>query len=84
MGGIQRGQFSFTATSSSGGYGTINIPQPDLVYMIPLTVRTFDESDGAKYQLQGDGLVTVMKDGLYNLTANVDWPAQPRDSGQDG
>ncbi len=84
MGGIQRGQFSFTATSSSGGYGTINIPQPDLVYMIPLTVKTFDESDGAKYQLQGDGLVTVMKDGLYDLTANIDWPAQPRDSGQDG
>lgn len=84
IGGIQRGQFGYTPTSKNGGYGTINLPEAGSVYMIPLTVQFFDESDGVKYQLLGDGLVTVMKDGLYDLTANLDWPAQSRGSGQDG
>jgi hypothetical protein len=83
-GGIQRGQFSFTATSSNGGYGTIRLPAPGVSYMLPLTVQVFDEAAGARYRLLGDGLVTVLADGLYDLTANLDWPAQPRGSGQDG
>jgi hypothetical protein len=82
--GIQRGQFTFTATGNEGGYGTIAIPDTVGTFMIPLTRTVFDESGGAKYQLQGDGLVTVMKDDLYELTGNVDWPAQARSSGQDG
>lgn len=82
--GIQRGQFTFTPTGRNEGYGTIAIPDTLNPFMIPLTQVVFDESDGAKYQLQGDGLVTVMKDDLYELTANMDWPAQSRGSGQDG
>lgn len=34
--------------------------------------------------LQGDGVLTVLKDDLYEMTTNMDWPAQPRGSGQDG
>lgn len=83
-GGIQRGQFGFTPTAINGGYGVINLPAPGVQYMIPLTVQVFDESAGGKYLLRGDGLVTVLNDGLYDLTGNLDWPAQPRGSGQDG
>lgn len=83
-GGIQRGQFGYTATGSNGGYGTISLPSPGMLYMIPLTVQVFDESAGGRYQLRGDGLVTILGDGLYDLTANLDWPAQARGSGQDG
>jgi hypothetical protein len=52
--------------------------------MIPLTTVVFDEAIGAKYALQGDGLLTVLKDDLYEMTTNMDWPAQSRGSGQDG
>jgi hypothetical protein len=83
-GGIQRGQFGFTATAINGGYGVINLPGTGVQYMIPLTVQVFDESAGGKYQLRGDGLVTILNDGLYDLTGNLDWPAQARGSGQDG
>jgi len=83
-GGIQRGQFSYTPTGNNGGYGTIALPAPGVPYMIPLTVQVFDESAAGKYQLRGDGLVTIVNDGLYDLTANLDWPAQARGSGQDG
>ena len=83
-GGIQRGQFSYTGTSSNGGYKTIKLPASGVLYMIPLTVPVFDESAGARYKLLGDGLVTIANDGLYDLTANMDWPAQARGSGQDG
>jgi len=82
--GIQRGQFTFTPTGNNGGYGTIAIPDTLGAFMIPLTKTVFDESGGAKYQMLDDGLVTVVKDDLYELTANLDWPAQARDSGQDG
>jgi hypothetical protein len=81
--GIQRGQFTYTATGSNEGYGTIAIPDTLGTYMIPITKIVFDESEGAKYQLD-QGLVTVLKDDLYELTANFDWPAQARGSGQDG
>ena len=83
-GGIQRGQFGFTATGKNGGYGIIALPLPGTVYMIPLTTSFFDESGGTRYQLLNDGLVTIAKDGVYDLTANLDWPAQSRGSGQDG
>ncbi len=83
-GGIQRGQFGYTPTGSNGGYGTIGLPSAGVLYMIPLTVQVFHESAGARYQLRGDGLITVLNDGLYDLTANLDWPAQARGSGQDG
>jgi hypothetical protein len=82
--GIQRGQYTFTPTSNVEGYGAIAIPDTVNTFMIPLTKTVFDESEGTKYQLKGDGLVTVMKDDLYQITANLDWPAQPRGSGQDG
>jgi hypothetical protein len=82
--GIQRGQFTYTGTGRVENYDTIAIPDALHVFMIPLTQLVFDESDGAKYQLSGDGLVTIVKDDLYELTANMDWPAQPRGSGQDG
>jgi hypothetical protein len=74
-GGIQRGQFGFTPSSAVGGLGTIKLPLAASLYMVPLTTQLFDESAGARYQLQGDGLVTVLADGLYDLTANVDWAA---------
>lgn len=81
--GIQRGQFTYTATDKIEGYGVIRIPD-DRLYMIPLTKLVFDESAGAKFALQGDGVVTVLKDDLYVMTTNMDWPAQARGSGQDG
>jgi hypothetical protein len=83
-GGIQRGQFSFAPTGRNGGYGTIALPVAGVLYMIPLTVQVFDESGGARYGMPGDGLVTIVNDGLYEVTANMDWPAQSRGSGQDG
>jgi hypothetical protein len=83
-GGIQRAQFTFKATAKNEGYGIIALPEPGVVYMIPLTKLMFDESSGAKFALDGAGLVTVKQDGLYSLTANLDWPAQARGSGQDG
>jgi hypothetical protein len=82
--GIQRGQFGYTPTGHIEGYGVIEIPDATHVFMIPLTKTIFDEGDGARIRLQGDGVVTVMKDDLYDLTTNLDWPAQPRGSGQDG
>jgi hypothetical protein len=82
--GIQRGQFTYTPTSQIEGYGAIVLPDATHLFMIPLTKTVFDESATVKYQLQGDGVVTVMKDDLYTLTVNMDWPAQPRGSGQDG
>lgn len=81
--GIQRGQFAYTATDNIEGYGVIRIPDTRF-YMIPLTKLVFDESAGAKLALQGDGVVTVLKDDLYEMTTNMDWPAQARGSGQDG
>lgn len=83
-GGIQRGQFGYTATGKNGSYGIIALPQAGAVYMIPLTTTFFDESGGTRYQMAGDGLVTILVDGLYELTTNLDWPAQSRGSGQDG
>jgi hypothetical protein len=82
--GIQRGQFSYTATDQIEGYGVIRIPDTKHLFMIPLTTVVFDESGGAKYAIQGDGVLTVLKDDLYEMTTNMDWPAQARGSGQDG
>ena len=82
--GIQRGQFSYTATDQIEGFGVIRIPDAKRLFMIPLTTVVFDESAGAKYALQGDGALTVLKDDLYEMTTNMDWPAQSRGSGQDG
>ncbi|WP_374568026.1 hypothetical protein [Ideonella sp.] len=82
--GIQRGQFSYTATDRIEGYGVIRIPDAKRLFMIPLTRVIFDESGGEKFALQGDGVLTVLKDDLYELTTNMDWPAQARGSGQDG
>jgi hypothetical protein len=82
--GIQRGQFAYTATSQIDGQGVIALPDAEHLFMIPLTRVVFDEADGARCQLQGDGVLTVLRDDLYELTANMDWPAQPRSSGQDG
>jgi hypothetical protein len=82
--GIQRGQFSYTATDQIEGYGVIRIPDAKRLFMIPLTTVVFDESGGAKYAMQGDGVLTVLKDDLYEMTTNMDWPAQARGSGQDG
>lgn len=82
--GIQRGQYGFTASSAVGGAGAIRLPMAGALYMVPLTVQAFDESGGARFQMQGDGLVTLMQDGLYEVTANVDWTAQARDAGTDG
>jgi hypothetical protein len=81
--GIQRGQFTYTATDKIEGYGVIRIPDYRL-FMIPLTKLVFDESAGSRFALQGDGVVTVLRDDLYEMTTNMDWPAQPRGSGQDG
>jgi hypothetical protein len=81
--GIQRAQFTYTPTDHVDEYGVIRIPD-DRPYMIPLTKSIFDESSGAKYAMTGDGVITILKDDLYNLTMNMDWPAQSRGSGQDG
>ncbi|HEX5685432.1 MAG TPA: hypothetical protein VFY73_15535 [Ideonella sp.] len=81
--GIQRGHFSYTATDHVDEYGVIRIPD-DRLYMVPLTKSIFDESSGGKYALAGDGVLTVLKDDLYHMTVNMDWPAQSRGSGQDG
>ena len=61
----------------------IRIPD-DKLYMIPLTKTIFDESNGGKYTMGSDGVITILKDALYFMTANMDWPAQARGSGQDG
>ncbi|MEK8033509.1 hypothetical protein AACH06_22030 [Ideonella sp. DXS29W] len=82
--GIQRGMFTYTATDHIEEYDVIRLPEADCLYMIPLTKRVFDESNGAKFATSGDGTVTILKDDLYHLTTNMDWPAQPRGSGQDG
>jgi hypothetical protein len=74
FGGLESARFTFTPTSHDEDYGTIILPPtpPILTYMIPLTVVSYDESSRSRYQLQDDGTVTVMKDGLYILTANFD------------
>ncbi|HEX5685020.1 MAG TPA: hypothetical protein VFY73_13440 [Ideonella sp.] len=82
--GIQRGQFTYTATDRFEGYGVIRLPDAKRLFMVPLTKLVFDESSGAKFAIQGDGVLTVLKDDLYELTTNMDWPAQARGSGQDG
>lgn len=46
--GIQRGQFSYTATDRIEGYGVIRIPDAKRLFMIPLTKVIFDECNGAK------------------------------------
>jgi hypothetical protein len=79
--GIQRGQFGFTADSVVGGLGAIPLPLAGALYMIPLTEQVFDESGGARYRMQR-GLVTVLQDGLYTLTANVDWAAPGGEPGE--
>lgn len=84
--GIQRGQYGFTASTVVGGLGFIRLPAAGELYMIPLTVQAFDESAGTRFQMQGDGVVTVLSDGLYEVTANVDWAAPsklPATSGYD-
>ncbi|WP_374562273.1 hypothetical protein [Ideonella sp.] len=83
MRGIQRGHFSYTPTDHVEEYGVIRIPD-DRLFMIPITKNIFDESNGGKYAMTGDGVITVLKDDLYHMTANMDWPAQSRGSGQDG
>jgi hypothetical protein len=84
MGGIVRARYGYTATGANQGFGIIKVTKASQTYMVPLTVMEFDEADGQRLQLLGDGCVTVMQTGLYNLTMNFDWPAQARGSGQDG
>jgi hypothetical protein len=83
MRGIQRGHYTYTPTDHVEEYGVIRLPD-DRLNMIPLTKNIFDESNGGKYAMTGDGVITVLKDDLYHITANMDWPAQSRGSGQDG
>ena len=82
--GLQRIRGGFTSTSTQGGSKAIALPAPDQVYFIPMTVNEFDESSGARFSMSGDGCITILKSGLYQINANVDWPAQARGSGQDG
>jgi len=82
--GIQRAQYGFTANSVTGGAGLIRLPTSGALYMIPLTVQAFDESGGTRYQMQGDGVLTVVSDGLYDVSANVDWASQARVAGGGG
>jgi hypothetical protein len=86
FGGLESARYTYTPTSRDETYGTIPLPRTPPIgsYMVPLTVKSYDESSGTRYQLLGDGLVTIMKDGLYILTANFDWPAMAHTSGQDG
>lgn len=74
LGGIQRARYTYTPTSTDSGYGIIPITAPVYTYMLPITVEQFDESQGGRFQMQGDGMVTIMQTGFYNLTANLDWP----------
>jgi len=82
--GLQRIRAGLTSTSTQGGAKAILLPAPDQVYFIPMTVNQFDESSGARFSMTGDGCITILKSGLYQINANVDWPAQARGSGQDG
>jgi len=83
MRGLQRGYYTYTPTDHVEEYGVIRIPD-DKLYMIPLTKTIFDESNGGKYSMGTDGVITILKDDMYYMTANMDWPAQARGSGQDG
>lgn len=83
MRGLQRGYYTYTPTDHVEEYGVIRIPD-DKLYMIPLTKTIFDESNGGKYTMGTDGVITILKDDMYYMTANMDWPAQSRGSGQDG
>lgn len=82
--GLQRERVGLTATSTIGGSAAVAIPGVDKVYFVPFTAPYFDESQGARYSMSGDGTLTILKSGLYQINANVDWPAQSRGSGQSG
>jgi hypothetical protein len=74
--GTYRGQYSFTATGTDSGYGTIVFPLRNVVYAIALTTVQAEEAPNQLYKLTGDGTLTILQTGLYTITANVDWPGQ--------
>lgn len=82
--GLQRIRAEMKSTSTQGGSPAVLLPQVDTLYFVPLTIDRFDESQATRFSMTGDGCITVLKSGLYQINANVDWPAQARGSGQSG
>lgn len=74
--GVVRARFGYTATGHADGFGIISIPQPGVAYAVALTTMQFDESDGSRFSMTGDGTVTINRTGVYQLSMNFDWPAQ--------
>lgn len=73
---IQRIEAGLFGPTSDRGYRTIHIPQPGVVYFIPLDVLVGAEDGGTRYGFMGDGCLTIKQLSLYDGVANIDWPGQ--------
>jgi hypothetical protein len=73
LGGIVRARYACSATAVVAGADAITVPGTGVVFMIPLTVVSYDESLGQRFSYEGDGCVTIQQTGFYNVTLNLDW-----------
>ena len=76
--GIEHARYGFSSKTKdpTGVYQVFYLPKTDAVYMIPFSVLQGDDAAGALFQMQGDCTVTIMRTGMYSITANLDWPGQ--------
>jgi len=73
--GVTRANYTVTSTNGKkDDLGTIVLPHANLVYLLPLSVTTFNESDDVT--LMNGGTLMINKTGLYRISICLDWKGQ--------
>jgi hypothetical protein len=73
--GVTRANYTVTSTNGRhGDEGTIVLPHANTVYLLPLSVQTFAESQD--FTLLPGGTLMVNATGLYRVAICLDWKGQ--------